>query len=81
MPLTLLPLAAGFFCRAALVTRPSGTSDHDAYAAVVLSCLLTLAAAAAVLGLRLLGRRRCPTRRRFISRAAETDRWLSRSAG
>ncbi|MEU8030601.1 hypothetical protein AB0C13_18450 [Streptomyces sp. NPDC049099] len=56
VPLTLLTLVAGFFCRAALVTRPSGTWDHDAYAAIVLPCLPTLAAAAAALGLRLLGR-------------------------
>ena len=57
VPLTLLTLAAGFFCWAALVTRPSGPWDDDAYAAIALSCVLTLLTAAAALGLRLLGRR------------------------
>ncbi|WP_433453826.1 hypothetical protein ACQPXS_36905 [Streptomyces sp. CA-142005] len=57
VPVALLTLVTGFFCRAALVTRPSGPWDDDAYAAVVLSCLLTLLSAAAAVGVRLLGRR------------------------
>ncbi|MFD8392596.1 hypothetical protein ACFV2N_26210 [Streptomyces sp. NPDC059680] len=57
VPSALLTLVAGFLCRTALVTRPSGPWDDAAHAGIDLSCLLTLLAAAAVLGGRLLGRR------------------------
>ncbi|MEU0006745.1 hypothetical protein ABZ079_21325 [Streptomyces sp. NPDC006314] len=50
-PLTLLTLVAGFFCRAALTIRPSGPWDDDAYAAMVLACVLTVAAGGAATGL------------------------------
>ncbi|UXY30936.1 hypothetical protein [Streptomyces sp. HUAS TT20] len=41
VPLTLLTLIAAFFCWTALTMRPSGPWDDDAYAAIVLSCVLT----------------------------------------
>ncbi|MET8243725.1 hypothetical protein ABZV31_04380 [Streptomyces sp. NPDC005202] len=54
VPLTLLTLVAAYFCWTALTIRPSGPWDDDAYAGIVLSCVLTIGAAAAVTGLRLL---------------------------
>lgn len=44
-PLTLLTLIAAYFCWTALTITPSGTWDDDAYAGIVLSSVLTLAAA------------------------------------
>ncbi|MFF2507995.1 hypothetical protein ACFVTY_32205 [Streptomyces sp. NPDC058067] len=44
-PLTLLTLIAAYFCRLAMTIRPSGSWDDDAYGGIVLSCVVTLAAA------------------------------------
>lgn len=46
VPLGLLTLVAAYFCWTALTIRPSGPWDDDAYAGIVLSCLLTIGAAA-----------------------------------
>lgn len=54
VPLTLLTLIAGYFCWTALAIRPSGSWDDDAYAGIVLSCLLTIGASGAATGLWLL---------------------------
>ncbi|MFF3892856.1 hypothetical protein ACFYY3_06625 [Streptomyces sp. NPDC001812] len=54
VPITLLTVIAAFFCWAALTMRPSGPWDDDAYAAIVLSCILTIGAAGAAIGLWLL---------------------------
>ncbi|WP_043678665.1 hypothetical protein [Streptomyces xylophagus] len=53
VPLALLTLVAAYFCWTALTIRPSGSWDDDAYAGIVLSCVLTIGAAgtAAVLWL------------------------------
>ncbi|MFI1468896.1 hypothetical protein [Streptomyces wuyuanensis] len=53
VPLTLLTLIAAYFCWTALTISPSGSWDDDAYAGIVLSCVLALvsAGAAAVLWL------------------------------
>ncbi|CAM5532023.1 hypothetical protein [Streptomyces aurantiogriseus] len=51
VPLTLLTLIAVFFCWTALTIRPSGVWDDDAYAGIVLSCVLTIAAAGAAAAL------------------------------
>jgi hypothetical protein len=47
VPLALLTLIAAYFCWTALSIRPSGPWDEDAYAGIVLSCVLTIGAAAA----------------------------------
>ncbi|WP_416957485.1 hypothetical protein [Streptomyces sp. Agncl-13] len=47
VPLTLLTLVAAYFCWTALTIRPSGSWDDDAYAGIVLSCVLTIGAAGA----------------------------------
>ncbi|MFF4969872.1 hypothetical protein [Streptomyces sp. NPDC001037] len=54
VPLTLLTLIAAYFCWTALTIRPSGSWDDDAYAGIVLSCVLTIGAAGAATGLWLL---------------------------
>ncbi|KOG43050.1 hypothetical protein [Streptomyces resistomycificus] len=54
VPLTLLTLVAAYFCWTALTISPSGSWDDDAYAGIVLSCVLTIVAAAAATGLWLL---------------------------
>ncbi|OIJ64304.1 hypothetical protein [Streptomyces mangrovisoli] len=54
VPLTLLTVIAAYFCRTALTIRPSGSWDDDAYAGIVLSCVLTLASAGAAAALWLL---------------------------
>ncbi|MFE2100280.1 MULTISPECIES: hypothetical protein [unclassified Streptomyces] len=54
VPLTLLTLIAAYFCWTALTIRPSGSWDNDAYAGIVLSCVLTIGAAGAATGLWLL---------------------------
>ncbi|GHF64354.1 hypothetical protein [Streptomyces griseosporeus] len=54
VPLLLLTLMAAYFCWTALTVRPSGTWDEDAYGGITLSCSLTVGAAAAVAGIRLL---------------------------
>lgn len=46
VPLILLTLVAAYFCWTALTIRPSGPWDDDAYSGVVLSCVLTIGAAA-----------------------------------
>ncbi|MGY1579474.1 hypothetical protein [Streptomyces sp. MN13] len=51
VPLVLLTLIAGFFCWCALTVRPNGPWDDGAYAAIVLSCLLSVSAAAAAAAL------------------------------
>ena len=50
-PLTLLTLIAAYFCWTALTISPSGSWDDDAYAGIVLSCVLTIASAGAVVAL------------------------------
>ncbi|MEU2909113.1 hypothetical protein ACWCQ0_06575 [Streptomyces massasporeus] len=45
VPLILLTLVAAYFCWTALTITPSGTWDDDAYAGIVLSCVVTIAAA------------------------------------
>ncbi|QTD99838.1 hypothetical protein [Streptomyces cyanogenus] len=47
VPLFLLTVIAACFCWAALTIRPSGPWDDDAYAAIVLACVLTIGAAGA----------------------------------
>ncbi|MCQ0022918.1 hypothetical protein M4914_08095 [Streptomyces somaliensis DSM 40738] len=61
VPLGLLTLIAAFFCRTALTIRPSGSWDDEAYAGIVLSCVLAIGAAIATTGLWLL-----PSVRRVI---------------
>lgn len=51
VPLVLLTLIAAYFCWTALTIRPSGPWDEDAYAAIVLSCVLTIGAAGAAAAL------------------------------
>ncbi|MGW1541541.1 hypothetical protein ACWCPM_15125 [Streptomyces sp. NPDC002309] len=47
VPLILLTLIAAYFCWTALTIQPSGPWDDDAYAGIVLSCVLTIGAAGA----------------------------------
>ncbi|WP_416970300.1 hypothetical protein [Streptomyces sp. 4F14] len=54
VPLAALTLVAAYFCWTALTITPSGTWDDDAYAGIVLSCVVTLGAAGAVGALRLV---------------------------
>jgi hypothetical protein len=51
VPLILLTLIAAYFCWTAVTIRPSGPWDDDAYAGIVLSCVLTIGAAAAAAAL------------------------------
>ncbi|MFB8776342.1 hypothetical protein [Streptomyces broussonetiae] len=51
VPLTLLTLIAAFFCWTALTIRPSGAWYDDAYAGIVLSCVVTIASAGAAAAL------------------------------
>ncbi|WP_409473966.1 hypothetical protein [Streptomyces sp. HC307] len=62
VPLALLTLIAGYFCWTALTIRPSGSWDDDAYAGIVLSCVLTIGAAGAAGALWML-----PSVRRVIA--------------
>jgi len=48
VPLVLLTLTAVLCCWTALTIRPSGPWDDDAYAGIVLSCVLAIGAAGAV---------------------------------
>ncbi len=50
VPLTLLTLIAVYFSWTALTIRPSGSWDDDAAAGIVLSCVLAVGAAGAVVG-------------------------------
>ncbi|MFF7971552.1 hypothetical protein [Streptomyces sp. NPDC007905] len=54
VPLTLLTLITAYFCWTVLTIQPSGPWDEHAYAGIVLSCVLTVAAAGAAIGLWLL---------------------------
>ncbi|MGW0579185.1 hypothetical protein ACWD25_25200 [Streptomyces sp. NPDC002920] len=51
VPLTLFTLVAAYFCWTALTISPSGTWDDDAYAGIVLSCVLGIGAAGAAAAL------------------------------
>ncbi|MDX3382710.1 hypothetical protein PV682_14705 [Streptomyces niveiscabiei] len=51
VPLAGLTLIAAYFCWTALTISPSGTWDDDAYAGIVLSCVVTVGAAGAAGGL------------------------------
>ncbi|MFF2407043.1 hypothetical protein [Streptomyces sp. NPDC058092] len=42
VPLTLLYVIAAFCCYTALITRPSGSWDQDAYGAITLMCFLAI---------------------------------------
>jgi hypothetical protein len=54
VPLVLLTLVAVSCCRAALTIRPSGSWDDDAYAGIVLACVLSIGAAGSLVGMWLL---------------------------
>lgn len=54
VPLVLLTLVAVSCCWAALTIRPSGSWDDDAYAGIVLACVLSIGAAGSVVGVWLL---------------------------
>lgn len=47
VPVTLLTLVSACFCWFALTIRPSGAWDDDAYAGIVLACVMSLGAAGA----------------------------------
>jgi hypothetical protein len=51
VPLIVLTLIAAYFCWTAWTITPSGTWDDDAYAGIVLSCVVTIAAAVAAAAL------------------------------
>ncbi len=51
VPFTLLTLIAAYFCRTALTISPSGVWDDDAYAGIVLSCVVSLGTAVAAAAL------------------------------
>ncbi|GAA1426828.1 hypothetical protein GCM10009601_36790 [Streptomyces thermospinosisporus] len=61
VPILLLTLIAALFCWAALTIRPSGPWDDEAYAAIILACVVTIGATAAVTALWLI-----PSVRRII---------------
>ncbi|QIP88379.1 hypothetical protein GLX30_05555 [Streptomyces sp. Tu 2975] len=63
VPLVMLYLVAGWFCWTALTIRPSGPWDDDARAGIVLSCVLTIAAAGLALLITLT-----PSARRALAR-------------
>ncbi|MFH8473586.1 hypothetical protein [Streptomyces sp. NPDC018000] len=42
VPLTLLYAIAAFCCYTALITRPSGSWDQDAYGAITMMCFLAI---------------------------------------
>lgn len=46
VPLVLLTLVSAYFCWTALTIRPSGAWDEDAYAGIVLACVMSAGAAA-----------------------------------
>ncbi|GHF08291.1 hypothetical protein GCM10017776_27170 [Streptomyces griseoluteus] len=41
VPLALLTLVSAYFCWTALTVRPSGAWDDDAYAGIVLACVMS----------------------------------------
>jgi hypothetical protein len=63
VPLVILYLIAGWFCWTALTIRPSGPWDDDARAGIVLSCVLTIAAASLAMLITLT-----PSARRALNR-------------
>ncbi|MFC9457991.1 hypothetical protein [Streptomyces sp. NPDC056983] len=54
LPFTVLSVIAAYFCWTAMTIRPSGSWDDDAYGGIVLSCVVTLAAAGSAVALWLL---------------------------
>ncbi|MET8692501.1 hypothetical protein ACFTT0_02065 [Streptomyces bauhiniae] len=44
VPIVLLTLVSAYFCWTALTIRPSGTWDDDAYAGIVLACVMSVGA-------------------------------------
>lgn len=54
VPLTQLTLSAAYFCWTALTIRPAGVWDDDAHRGIVLSCVVTIAAAGSAVALWLL---------------------------
>jgi uncharacterized membrane protein HdeD (DUF308 family) len=46
VPLTILYAIAAFCCYTALITRPSGSWDQNAYGAITLMCFLAIAVSA-----------------------------------
>ncbi|TGN76457.1 hypothetical protein E5083_14785 [Streptomyces bauhiniae] len=45
VPIILLTLVSAYFCWTALTIRPAGTWDDDAYAGIVLACVMSVGAA------------------------------------
>ncbi|MET7674634.1 hypothetical protein [Streptomyces seoulensis] len=45
VPVVLLTLISAYFCWTALTIRPSGAWDDDAYAGIVLACVMGVGAA------------------------------------
>lgn len=45
VPVVLLTLVSAYFCWLALTIRPSGAWDDDAYAGIVLACVMSVGAA------------------------------------
>lgn len=45
LPVVLLTLVSAYFCWTALTIRPSGAWDDDAYAGIVLACVMGVGAA------------------------------------
>ncbi|MER8029463.1 hypothetical protein ABTZ78_10925 [Streptomyces bauhiniae] len=45
VPIVLLTLVSAYFCWTALTIRPSGDWDDDAYAGIVLACVVSVGAA------------------------------------
>ncbi|MEU6382751.1 hypothetical protein ABZ847_04215 [Streptomyces bauhiniae] len=45
VPIILLTLVSAYFCWLALTIRPSGAWDEDAYAGIVLACVMSVGAA------------------------------------
>jgi hypothetical protein len=66
VPLVILYLIAGWFCWTALTIRPSGPWDDDARAGIVLSCVLTIAAAGLALLITLTPSARRPLHRWWL---------------
>ncbi|MFB7996531.1 hypothetical protein ACFC4G_27350 [Streptomyces sp. NPDC056002] len=54
LPFGVLTLIAAYFCWTAMSIRPSGSWDDDAYGGIVLSCVVTVAAAGSATALWLL---------------------------
>ncbi|MFF1690031.1 MULTISPECIES: hypothetical protein [unclassified Streptomyces] len=54
LPFSVLTLTAAYFCWMALTIRPAGVWDDDAYRGIVLSCVVTIAAAGSAVALWLL---------------------------